>query len=647
MVVSSSGCRSGCRHIIFSAAFAVMAFAQTPASTLPAPGQPMSTGTLGGFELHGASMASAQQMFLGTAKSVYILDKVENNPSRINDHPVWGSEYQVDTASVRPMEVVTNTFCAGGNVLGNGTWLNVGGNQAVTYGGLPTGDSNADPPFQDADGGQSIRLLDPCDDQSCNWKDDNDNDMTTRRWYPTLETLEDGSMFIIGGDQNGGFVSSANTANPTYEFFPSRGDPVESSILENTLPANLFPHTFLLPSGNLFLQANWASTLLNYHNNKETPLDDIPDAVRTYPASAGVVMLPLTPSNNWTATIMFCGGSDLQPNQWGENWDITVYPASKSCVKISPDVSGSYTHDDPIPKGRSITSAIMLPDGKLLLLNGANTGVSGYGNQSWSVGQSYANNPVLTPVIFDPSAPPGQRWSQDGLSASTVPRLYHSTAILLTDGSVLVAGSNPNADYTTGVPFPTEFRVERFYPTYYNTRRPQPQGLLASYAYGGPYFNVTLSKDDLFGNVANVQNASVVIIRPGFSTHAMNMGQRYVQLDSTYTGNQDGSAVLHVSQVPPNPAILAPGPAFVFVVVNGVPSIGQQVMIGSGQIEKQQTTPSVPLPPSSLYQATATPSDSSNPKGKSGAMSSLNVPRIHGLSLWTILLTLNIFLLIR
>jgi hypothetical protein len=40
-----------------------------------------------------------------------------------------------------------------------------------------------------------------------------------------------------------------------------------------------------------------------------------------------------------------------------------------------------------------------------------------------------------------------------------------------------------------------------------------------------------------------------------------NMGQRFVQLQSTYTGNPDGTAVLHVSQLPPNPAILVPGPA--------------------------------------------------------------------------------------
>lgn len=86
-------------------------------------------------------------------------------------------------------------------------------------------------------------------------------------------------------------------------------------MLETTLPANLFPLTFLLPSGNLLIQLNWATAILDYKNNKEYQLDDIPDAVRTYPASAGNLMLPLTPANNWTATVMFCGGTNLQPDQ--------------------------------------------------------------------------------------------------------------------------------------------------------------------------------------------------------------------------------------------------------------------------------------------------------------------------------------------
>jgi hypothetical protein len=121
--------------------------------------------------------------------------------------------------------------------------------------------------------------------------------------------------------------------------------------------------------------------------------------------------------------------------------------------------------------------------------------------------------------------------------------MYHSTATILPDGSVLSAGSNPNADYNvgSGIKYPTEcvylsyslsvfranvvgryrYRVERFYPLYYSERRPQPSGLLSQLSYGGKYFNVTLSSDDLSGNNTMVSTAKVVVIRPGFSTHAL------------------------------------------------------------------------------------------------------------------------------
>lgn len=90
-------------------------------------------------------------------------------------------------------------------------------------------------------------------------------------------------------------------------------------------------------------------------------------------------------------------------------------------------------------------------------------------------------------------------------------------------GSVLVSGSNPNSDYTiaTDVEYKTEYRTERFFPLYYNKRRPQPIGLIRQLSYGGSAFHVTLDSNDLFGDLANVKTASVVIIRPGFSTHAM------------------------------------------------------------------------------------------------------------------------------
>lgn len=633
MVLSSSTAqerRSKAALVACLVASAQLAWAQIP--TQSAPGQPQRSGTPGTYNVVGNSIVSAQQMFLGTLKKLYIVDKVENNPTQINGHPAWASEYSIDDDTGRAMDAVTNSFCAGGNVLGNGTWVNAGGNQAVTWGGLTANSQNGGPPYDDPDGGQSLRLLDPCDDGTCNWIVHSDNAMTTRRWYPSLETLEDGSIFIIGGDMTGGFVNSVGNNNPTYEFFPSRGDPITTDILTTTLPANLYPITFLLPSGNLLIQLNWATYILDYKTGKETQLDDVPDAVRTYPASAGTVMLPLTAANNYTATVLFCGGTKLQPSQWTTDWNIAVFPASDSCVKLTPDASGSYSQDDPLPEGRSMTSMVLLPTGKILAFNGAMTGVAGYGNDSWAVGQSYADNPVLTPALYDPSGAAGSRWSKQGLQSTTIPRMYHSSAILIPDGSVIVTGSNPNADYNVGpgIKYPTEYRVERFYPSYFNERRPQPQGLPTTLAYGGPYFNVTLSKDDLSGSTDNLKSTTVIVIRPGFSTHALSMGQRFLQLDNTYTINSDGSAVLHVSQMPPNPAIFAPGPALIFVVVNGVPSVGVQVMIGSGKIETQTTTAVVDLPST----GSASGSDPSQPtarNSKDSAASSIHFASTSGL----------------
>ena len=112
-------------------------------------------------------------------------------------------------------------------------------------------------------------------------------------------------------------MNDAGQTSPTYEFYPPKGDgaPINSPLLSSTLPANLYPLTWLLPSGKLFMQANWGTSILDYKNQKEYQLPDMIGAVRTYPASAGTAMLPLTPANNWTATILFCGGNDLQPSQ--------------------------------------------------------------------------------------------------------------------------------------------------------------------------------------------------------------------------------------------------------------------------------------------------------------------------------------------
>lgn len=107
--------------------------------------------------------------------------------------------------------------------------------------------------------------------------------------------------------------------------------------------------------------------------------------------------------------------------------------------------------------------ATILPDGKILIVNGAKTGTAGYGNVPDQVGQSNADNPAFTPVLYDPNAPAGSRFSTDGMPTSDIARLYHSVSTLLPDGRVMIAGSNPNADVETRK-YKTEYQVEYISP---------------------------------------------------------------------------------------------------------------------------------------------------------------------------------------
>jgi len=132
-----------------------------------------------GFKIVGDSGVSAQMLFLGTKQTAYILDKAENNSMTITTngvtHPAWGTRYNLVNNEVTPMEVQSNTFCAAGMSLANGSWVVFGGNQAVTYQGEAVTDKVKNPtggnPYANADGGKAIRMITPCNDDSCPWQE--------------------------------------------------------------------------------------------------------------------------------------------------------------------------------------------------------------------------------------------------------------------------------------------------------------------------------------------------------------------------------------------------------------------------------------------------------------------------------------------
>jgi hypothetical protein len=165
-----------------------------------------------------------------------------------------------------------------------------------------------------------------------------------------VEVLEDGTLIVIGGDKMGGYINSAGQDNPTYEFFPPRanGQAIALQFLSDTLPLNLYPLTWLMPSGRLFMQANLRTILLNYTSQAVINLPDMPYAARVYPASAATAMLPLTPANDYEVTLLFCGGSN--PPQWGNDggpgFNITAVAADGTCVRISPESDNTQYKDD-------------------------------------------------------------------------------------------------------------------------------------------------------------------------------------------------------------------------------------------------------------------------------------------------------------
>ena len=426
----------------------------------------------------GSTGVNAMQLAIISDSHALIIDKVEHNPLEINGHPAWGALYNLHTHSVKPLSMQSNSFCAGGSFLGNGTMVNVGGNPVVE-------DFTAATDFGDVNGIQAVRLFHPCDSEDvdgCDIFDDPSRiHLASPRWYATVVRISDGSAMVIGGSTKGGWINNATVNNPTIEYYPPKFNPgilIHSPFLESTLNSNLFPAAFAISNGYVFLAANNDVMLYDWQSNSERRLPPIPNGVRvTYPLSGTVLLLPLSPETGYTPEILVCGGSSIDDTR--PSWEISSQePASAQCSRIVLTEEG-ITHGwevEYMPQARVMPDALLLPTGQVVIVNGAETGIAGYGNVQSQVGNSNADRPTLTPVLYDPRAPIGQRFSSDGMPTSDIPRMYHSVATLTPNGDIMIAGSNPNLDRSE-VMFGTEYRVEWLKPPYMAKERPVILGL--------------------------------------------------------------------------------------------------------------------------------------------------------------------------
>ncbi|PKA56824.1 hypothetical protein AXF42_Ash002127 [Apostasia shenzhenica] len=509
---------------------------------------------------------SAMHMQLLPGDMLVIFDRTDFGPSNIslpdgrcrrdpsdtalkNDCTAHSVLFNISSASFRPLNILTDTWCSSGSLLPNGSLLQTGG-------------------FNDGD--RVARIFDPFSTAG-DWIE-LPGYLSARRWYASNQLLPDGSVIIIGGRRQF-----------NYEFFPRRDHSGEDPLVrfdflletrDGNVENNLYPFLHLLPDGNLFIFANTGAVILDASANAIVrTLPRMPDGVpRSYPSSGSSVLLALRLPNP-SPEILICGGAPRGSFEAALNG--TFFPAARTCGRISPTAAEPVWAMEEMPMERVMGDMVLLPTGDVLIVNGAAMGTAG-----WEL----ARRPVTSPLLYRSDSPEGGRFTV--LTGSPTPRLYHATAVLDSYGRVIVGGSNPHISYKFfNVTYPTELSVEAFLPPYMDSSlaalRPRIAGdgsaAAAEMRYGeklGVRFTV--------GMYRGSEAVEVVLVAPAFVTHTVGMNQRAVVLPATGVTEVDPS--MHEMEVvgPPAPEVAPPGYYLMFVVHAGVPSEGVWVRVNAG-----------------------------------------------------------------
>ncbi|HEY9845098.1 MAG TPA: galactose oxidase-like domain-containing protein, partial [Candidatus Caenarcaniphilales bacterium] len=194
----------------------------------------------------------------------------------------------------------------------------------------------------------------------------------------------------------------------------------------------------------------------------------------------------------------------------------------------------------------------LLADGKVLATGG--TSSDSFNNTSGR---------ILAAEMWDPAT---ANWST--MASMQVTRTYHSTAVLLPDGRVLMAGGGlpaGNGDPNDPQTKQGNYNAEIYSPPYlFKGGRPTISSAPGSVGYGQQFFVGT-------PNAASI--SQVNWIRLSSTTHQFNANQRLNRLSFTKT-----STGLNIT-TPADRNLAPPGHYMLFILNNGVPSVAKIIQI--------------------------------------------------------------------
>lgn len=284
--------------------------------------------------------------------------------------------------------------------------------------------------------------------------------------------LADGRVLVVSGASDDGAIT------PRIEIYNQlEGWELLSEDANRLLP--LYPRMHVLPSGEVACLGN-GQDLIFFNPDAQT-WREIGDAGVISHGDEDLAVL-LGPAQS--VKILHAGGGAV--NDAGQELGL----AAAQVIDLNDDAP-AWRDIAPMANPRWFPNSALLPDCTLFVCGG------GRGNNA---------DPVMEPEIFDPVT---ESWTTD--VPMQVPRLYHSTALLLPDGRVWVAGTDG------------ETRMEVYTPDYLlRGVRPVITDAPASLAYGEGFSVSLLEPTDI---------ANVCFIRLSAVTHAFNMGQLHVALD--------------------------------------------------------------------------------------------------------------------
>ncbi len=484
----------------------------------------------GVLAVHAATLPNGKVLFFagsGSSATRFAAPDFGNMAKQIYTSVVWDPQATapnnfshpptLEAADHRPFDF----FCGGDTFLADGRVLSAGGTLGYN-------------PFR---GRSDATVFDPSTER---WSFV--ASMTHGRWYPSLIALGDGRVLAATGLTE----APTNPHNQTLEIYsPATNRWQLLHFRPGVPPLPLYAHLFLLGDGRVFFDGGHMDDVLLLD---PCVIDLTHDPVQIQ----GIGGLNARDMRNQSASVLLPSAQDQRVMLVGGGPDgkpDKTDAVDKVDIVDFKNPNPTFTPGQPLNLPRLHLNTVLLPDRTVFATGG-------------SLKQEDAPLARLQSEIYDPVK---DTWTLT--AACAVPRLYHSTALLLPDARVVTAGGNPEGG--THVPWnedpDEEMRIEIFSPPYlFRGARPTIKAAAVEWKYGQLVDIETVDAGTL---------GFVSLIRHCVTTHSYDTNQRLV--DAPIASQQGG--VVRV-KVPDNPNVAPTGWYLLFLVnAAGVPSIGQSI----------------------------------------------------------------------